>query len=157
MFNVLLQILDDGRLTDGKGRVVNFKNTVIIMTSNLQRELLKDNFRPEFLNRIDDVIVFDSLGKFQMREIAKLLLKKLNERLEKQANIKFQWTDDAVKEIAEEGYDPEFGARPLKRLLSRTVETALSKKLIRGDVESGDIVTLDFKDGEFIFNDTKTA
>ena len=157
VFNVLLQILDDGRLTDGKGRVVNFKNTVIIMTSNLQRELLKDNFRPEFLNRIDDVIVFDSLGKFQMREIAKLLLKKLNERLEKQANIKFQWTDDAVKEIAEEGYDPEFGARPLKRLLSRTVETALSKKLIRGDVESGDIVTLDFKDGEFIFNDTKTA
>ena len=130
VFNVLLQILDDGRLTDGKGRVVNFKNTVIIMTSNLQRELLKDNFRPEFLNRIDDVIVFDSLGKFQMREIAKLLLKKLNERLEKQANIKFQWTDDAVKEIAEEGYDPEFGARPLKRLLSRTVETALSKKLV---------------------------
>ena len=157
VFNVLLQILDDGRLTDGKGRLVNFKNTVIIMTSNVQKDSLKEYFRPEFLNRVDDVITFDSLGKLQMKEIADLLLKQLAIRLEKQADVKFKWTQDAAKEIAEEGYDPEFGARPLRRLLSRTVETALSKKLIRGDIIPNEVVTLDFKDGEFIFNSAKNS
>lgn len=157
VFNVLLQILDDGRLTDGKGRLVNFKNTVIIMTSNVQKDSLKEYFRPEFLNRVDDVITFDSLGKLQMKEIADLLLKQLAIRLEKQADVKFKWTPEAAKEIAEEGYDPEFGARPLRRLLSRTVETALSKKLIRGDIIPNEVVTLDFKDGEFIFNSAKNS
>ena len=176
VFNVLLQILDDGRLTDGKGRVVNFKNTVIIMTSNLGsqeilqrakigfitnkafaeaesiiKNLLKDYFRPEFLNRIDDIIVFKSLAKEQVKAIAEILLKTLGERLAKQANINLTWTQGAVDTLADKGFDANYGARPLKRLLTRTVETELSKKIIAGEVKDGDTVEIDF-DGDFTFN-----
>ncbi|MBR2775000.1 MAG: ATP-dependent chaperone ClpB [Selenomonadaceae bacterium] len=176
VFNVLLQILDDGRLTDGKGRVVNFKNTVIIMTSNLGsqeilqrakigfitskafaeaesiiKNLLKDYFRPEFLNRIDDIIVFKSLAKEQVKAIAEILLKTLGERLSKQANINLTWTQGAVDTLADKGFDANYGARPLKRLLTRTVETELSKKIIAGEVKDGDTVEIDF-DGDFTFN-----
>ena len=181
VFNVLLQILDDGRLTDGKGRVVNFKNTVIIMTSNLGsqeilqrakigfitnkafaeaesiiKDLLKDYFRPEFLNRIDDIIVFKSLAKEQVKAIAEILLKTLGERLSKQANINLTWTQGAVDTLADKGFDANYGARPLKRLLTRTVETELSKKIIAGEVKDGDTVEIDF-DGDFIFNAKNTS
>lgn len=177
VFNVLLQILDDGRLTDGKGRVVNFKNTVIIMTSNLGsqeilqrakigfitnkafaeaenviKDMLKNYFRPEFLNRIDDIIIFKSLAKDQVKAIAEILLKNLSERLEKQINVKLTWTQAAVDALSEQGFDANFGARPLRRLLTHTVETELSKKIIAGEVKDGDTVEIDFADKKFVFN-----
>ncbi len=179
VFNVLLQILDDGRLTDGKGRVVNFKNTVIIMTSNLGsqeilqrakigfitnkdfqeaesviKDMLKEYFRPEFLNRVDDIVVFKSLAKEQVKAIAEILLKNLSARLEKQTNIILTWTEQAVEALASQGFDPNFGARPLRRLLSRTVETELSKKIIAGDVKDGDTVEIDFDGNAFTFRAT---
>ena len=168
IFNVLLQILDDGRLTDGKGRVVNFKNTIIIMTSNLGsheiletkdfaqaekavRELLKKYFRPEFLNRVDDIIVFKALGKDQVRNIATILLKRLSERLEKQVKIHLTWTDEALQALADQGYDPQFGARPLRRLIVHTVETALSRDIISGVVREGDTVSINYDGQQFPF------
>ena len=168
VFNVLLQILDDGRLTDGKGRVVNFKNTVIIMTSNLGsheilskkyeeavqavRGLLKEYFRPEFLNRVDDTIVFKGLSKDDVKHIAAIMLAALGKRLERQTDIELTWNDDAIAALAEEGFDPDFGARPLRRLLTHTVETELSKKIIAGDVRGGDVVELGFDGKNFTFN-----
>jgi len=167
VFNVLLQILDDGRLTDGKGRVVNFKNTVIIMTSNLGsheilnkdyeeaeaavKEILKDYFRPEFLNRVDDIVVFKALAKEQVREIADLMLKNLNERVSKQVKITLSWDDEVLQYLSDEGYEPNFGARPLRRLLTRVVETELSKAIIRGDVAEGDNVAMTVTDGHISF------
>lgn len=176
VFNVLLQILDDGRLTDGKGRVVNFKNTVIIMTSNLGsqeilqrakigfitnkdfqeaetviKDMLKNYFRPEFLNRVDDIVVFKSLAKEQVKAIAEILLKNLNARLEKQTNITLTWTDKAVEALASQGFDPNFGARPLRRLLTHTVETELSKKIIAAEIKDGDTVEIDFDGKNFTF------
>ena len=167
VFNVLLQILDDGRLTDGKGRVVNFKNTVIIMTSNLGsheilnksyeeakgavKEILKDYFRPEFLNRVDDIIVFKALQKEQVKNIAAIMLKSLSDRLEKQIKISLTWTDEALTALADKGFDPNFGARPLRRLLTHTVETSLSKQIIRGDVREGDTVEIGYDRMDFTF------
>ena len=167
VFNVLLQILDDGRLTDGKGRVVNFKNTVIIMTSNLGsdiilnkkfdeaetavKDLLKNYFRPEFLNRIDDIIVFKSLAKEQVKSIAKILLQNLSNRLEKQIKIKLTWTDTAIDALADQGFDPNFGARPLRRFLSHTVETSLSKLIIAGNIRENETVQIDFDGKNFLF------
>ena len=167
VFNVLLQILDDGRLTDGKGRVVNFKNTVIIMTSNLGsheilnkdyeeakgavKELLKEYFRPEFLNRVDDTIVFKALEKEQVKGIAAILLKALGKRLEKQVGIALAWSEEALTALADKGFDPNFGARPLRRLLTHTVETELSKEIIKGEVQEGDTVRIEAENGEFVF------
>ena len=169
VFNVLLQILDDGRLTDGKGRVVNFKNTVIIMTSNLGsheilnqedfataeklvRDILKDYFRPEFLNRVDDIIVFKALDKEQVRQIARIMLENLNKRLQHQVNISLSWSDEALTKLADEGVEPNFGARPLRRLLSHTVETQLSKEIIKGNIKEGDTVDINVNGEEFTFN-----
>ena len=168
VFNVLLQILDDGRLTDGKGRVVNFKNTVIIMTSNLGsqeildkpyheaeqnvKEMLKDYFRPEFLNRIDDIIVFKALAKEQIKAIAAILLKNLQMRLEKQVGLELSWDDKVLDALATQGFDANFGARPLRRLLTHTVETALSKEIIAGSIAEGDMVKLNYTDGKFLFS-----
>ena len=167
VFNVLLQILDDGRLTDGKGRVVNFKNTVIIMTSNLGsheilnkdyaeakqavQDILKDYFRPEFLNRVDDIIVFKALAKEQVKNIAAIMLKALGERLARQVKITLGWNDAALTALADQGFDPSFGARPLRRLLVHTVETALSKEIIKGSIKEGDTVEIGFADGTFTF------
>ena len=167
VFNVLLQILDDGRLTDGKGRVVNFKNTVIIMTSNLGsheilnkdfaeaeqavKDLLKEYFRPEFLNRVDDIVVFKALAKEQVRKIAQILLQGLNARLEKQVGISLQWSDEVLTRLSEQGFDPNFGARPLRRLLSHTVETALSKEIIKGEIQEGDKVAIGIEGDGFSF------
>lgn len=168
IFNVLLQILDDGRLTDGKGRVVNFKNTIIIMTSNLGsheileskdydeankkvRDLLKQYFRPEFLNRIDDIVVFKALQKEQVKDIASILLERLGKRLEKQVKIHLTWTDNALQALADQGFNPQFGARPLRRLITHTVETALSRDIIAGTIREGDTVSIDFDGNEFTF------
>ena len=169
IFNVLLQILDDGRLTDGKGRVVNFKNTIIIMTSNLGsheileakdfneasakvHELLKQYFRPEFLNRVDDIVVFKALQKEQVKDIAKTLLHRLNDRLEKQVKIHLTCTDEALDALADKGFDPQFGARPLRRLITHTVETALSRDIIAGTVKEGDTVSIGYDGTNFFFN-----
>ena len=165
VFNVLLQILDDGRLTDGKGRVVNFKNTVIIMTSNLGsheilnkkfeeaeaavKGLLKEYFRPEFLNRVDDVVVFHALDRAEVKSIAALLLKSLGARLEKQIRLRLTWSDAALDALADQGFDPDFGARPLKRLLSHTIETLISEKVIKGEVQEGDTVAIGLVGGKF--------
>ncbi|MBR1859226.1 MAG: AAA family ATPase, partial [Selenomonadaceae bacterium] len=179
IFNLLLQNLDDGRLTDGKGRVVNFKNTVIIMTSNLGsqeilqrakigfitnkdfaeaesviKDMLKAQFRPEFLNRIDDIIVFKSLAKDQVKAIAQILLNNLGARLEKQIKVKLTWTDVAIEALANQGFDPNFGARPLRRFLSHTVETSLSKLIIAGEIKENDTVQIDFNGTDFLFHKT---
>lgn len=172
IFNVLLQILDDGRLTDGKGRVVNFKNTIIIMTSNLGsheileskdydeankkvRELLKQYFRPEFLNRVDDIVVFKALQKEQVRDIAAILLERLGNRLEKQVKIHLSWTDAALQELADKGFNPQFGARPLRRLITHTVETALSRDIIAGTIREGDSVSIDYDGSSFTFTPSR--
>jgi ATP-dependent Clp protease ATP-binding subunit ClpB len=166
VFNILLQILDDGRLTDGKGRTVDFKNTVIIMTSNLGSgeilkrageaaddevfAILKSYFRPEFLNRIEDIIVFKALTKEQVAGIAGIMLNNLNQRLTKQINISLIWGQDVLNLLANEGYDPAFGARPLRRLISRVVETELSKKIVQGSVPEGSTVELKVENGKVI-------
>jgi ATP-dependent Clp protease ATP-binding subunit ClpB len=163
VFNVLLQILDDGRLTDGHGRTVNFKNTVIIMTSNLAstqiqelaenkgteweiethvREALKRVFRPEFLNRIDETIIFHSLEKEQLRQIVDIQLGYLSDRLN-QRNISLEVTDAAKNLLLEEGYDSTYGARPLKRAIQHKLENALSQKLLAGEFADGDTITID--------------
>lgn len=168
VFNVLLQILDDGRLTDGKGRVVSFKNTVIIMTSNLGsheilnaadfsqaetavREILKNYFRPEFLNRLDDIIVFKGLDRHQVKQIAGILLATLDERLRRQVKITLTWTDEVLELLSSQGFDPNYGARPLRRLLAHTVETALSKKIIKGEIKEGDTVQIGIAGNELTF------
>ena len=167
VFNVLLQILDDGRLTDGKGRVVSFKNTVIIMTSNLGsheilnrsyeeaevavRDLLKEYFRPEFLNRVDDIVVFKALAKAQIKDIAELLLKDLAKRIEKQIKLHLTWDDEAAEYLAQKGFDPDFGARPLRRLLTKVVETELSRKIIAGTVSEGDAICMKLKNDAIVF------
>ncbi len=156
VFNVLLQVLDDGRLTDGKGRIVDFKNTLIIMTSNLgSSEIMKEQgnidrekiqqmlmnfFRPEFLNRVDDIVVFKPLQAEQIKDIVKLVLKELGERLAKQLELTLTYTDEAVGYLAKAGFDPAFGARPLKRLIVHTVENILGKKIVAGEIKNGDKV-----------------
>lgn len=154
VFNVLLQVLDDGRLTDGQGRSVDFKNTLIIMTSNLGsaeimrkqgkidrddvQQMLMNFFRPEFLNRVDDIVVFKPLQAEQIKDIVKLVLKELAERLAKQLEIKLTATDEAVAHLASAGFDPAFGARPLKRLIVHTVENLLARKIVAGEIKNGD-------------------
>ena len=163
VFNVLLQVLDDGRLTDGQGRNVDFKNTLIIMTSNLgSAEIMKKQgqisreevqsmlmqfFRPEFLNRVDDIVVFKALEKEQIHDIVKMILKELDERLEKQLDLTLTYSDEAVAYLAETGFDPAFGARPLKRLIVHTVENLLGKKIVSGEIKSGETVRVVLKNG----------
>ena len=177
VFNILLQVLDDGRLTDSKGRTVDFRNTVIIMTSNVgadalkyQKNLgfslgdtdskyknmkttmldeLKKAFRPEFLNRIDEMIVFHSLEKEQLKEIVSFMANALTKRLKEQ-DIELELTESALEKIAQEGYDPQYGARPIRRALQKHVEDRLSEELLKGNVLTGQVVVFDYKDGEFI-------
>ncbi len=180
VFNILLQILDDGRLTDGKGKTVDFKNTVIIMTSNVgahtikkqrtlgfvaseenlvksEYEKMKENvmeelrrtFRPEFLNRIDDIIVFHSLEREHIGRIVDLMLKDLNKRL-KEMHISLDVSKAAIEHVAEKGYDPQFGARPLKRAIQKMIEDKLSEEFLRGAIQSGSTVLVDVKDDELV-------
>ena len=150
VFNVLLQVLDDGRLTDNKGRVVNFKNTLIIMTSNLTEEQLRASVRPEFINRIDEIIHFSELSENDIKAVVGLQISRIHKMLEEQG-IDLRVTDDAIDYIAREGYDPQFGARPVKRALQRLVLNELSKAIIGGKVDSNKPVVVELRDGELKF------
>ena len=151
VFDVLLQILDDGRLTDGQGRTVDFRNTVIIMTSNIRSsEALTEHFRPEFLNRIDEIVVFKPLSREQLGEIVELQLTRLRERLAERG-LGLELTDEAKELVAEAGWDPTYGARPLKRALQRLVENPLALRLLEGEFAEGDTVRVDARDGELVF------
>ena len=172
VFNVLLQVLDDGRLTDSQGRTVDFKNTVLIMTSNLgSQEILdaqekglsyellhalvmreaKQHFRPEFLNRIDEAVVFHPLDTTHLSHIVTIQLERLRQRLEER-RITLNVSEAATKELASRGYDPVYGARPLKRLIQHEIETPLSRLIVKGDVLDGNTVTVDFQNGEMKFS-----
>lgn len=182
VFNMLLQILEDGRLTDSQGRTVDFKNTVIIMTSNVGARLITEKqsslgfnsenenaeesekkdikelvtgelrkvFRPEFLNRVDDIIVFNKLNKDEIKQIAVKMLETLENRLDKM-NIKISFTDNAISEIADKGFDENYGARPLRRAIQNEIEDPLSEQMLEGKVKDGAVVTCDFSDGQFTF------
>ena len=149
VFNVLLQVLDDGRLTDSHGRTVSFKNTVIIMTSNAPKDALKDIFRPEFLNRLDEILEFDSLNEKQIAEIVKLQLKDFAKRLAEQ-DFKLVVDDKALAQLAKDGYDPAFGARPVKRAIQRELENPIAKNIIAGKYLPGAEIKVTAKDGAIV-------
>ncbi|CAJ0781909.1 Chaperone protein ClpB [Ralstonia psammae] len=170
VFNVLLQVLDDGRLTDGQGRTVDFKNTVIVMTSNLGSQLIqqmatepadvikgavwqevKTHFRPEFLNRIDEVVVFHALDQRNIESIARIQLKRLAARLA-QMDLALEITDEAVAKLASAGYDPVFGARPLKRAIQQQLENPVARMILEGKFAPKDVVPVDYRDGQFSFD-----
>jgi len=151
VFNVLLQILDDGRLTDGQGRTVDFRNTVLIMTSNVRSaEAMTEVFRPEFLNRIDEIVEFHPLSKEQIGEIVELQLRRVEARLAERG-LRLELTDGARAALAEAGWDPTYGARPLKRAIQRLLENPLALRLLEGEFAEGDTVRVDAKDGELLF------
>ncbi|HVM57701.1 MAG TPA: ATP-dependent chaperone ClpB [Gaiellaceae bacterium] len=157
VFDVLLQVLDDGRLTDGHGRTVDFRNTVLIMTSNIRSEgELRDRFRPEFLNRVDEIVVFKPLSREQIGEIVELQLGRLRERLAER-HIELELTDAAKELLAEAGWDPAYGARPLKRAIQRLVENPLALRLLDGEFVDGDHIVVDEDDGELTFARAGTA
>jgi len=168
VFNTLLQLLDDGRLTDGQGRTVDFRNTIVIMTSNLGSAIFNDptagdeerrekvladvraHFRPEFVNRVDEIIVFDSLGRDEIAAIVDIQLGVLADRLEER-HLTLKLSDAAREYLANKGYDPAFGARPLKRLIQRKIQDALAMKLLAGEITEGDTVEIDVGEGGLIF------
>ncbi|RKX19646.1 MAG: type VI secretion system ATPase TssH, partial [Candidatus Zixiibacteriota bacterium] len=177
VFNILLQVLDEGRLTDNKGRIANFRNTIIIMTSNIGSEIIYDRFkdfenknreqilektknelfdmlkqkiRPEFLNRIDEIILFTPLNKNEIKEIVQIQLNKIAATLQKQ-NIRISFDETVVELIAEEGFDPDFGARPIKRMIQRNLLNELSKAIISGTVNTGSQIHATVKDGKIVF------
>jgi ATP-dependent Clp protease ATP-binding subunit ClpB len=172
VFNVLLQVLDDGRLTDGQGRTVDFKNTVIVMTSNLgshqimqmvgqDSEAIRDavwvevkqHFRPEFLNRIDETVVFHALDQRHIEQIARIQLKVLETRLEKM-EMKLDVSPAAVAELAKVGFDPVFGARPLKRAIQQRIENPVAKLILEGKFGPKDVIPVNVEGGEFVFERT---
>ncbi len=177
-FNILLQVLEDGRLTDNKGRIANFKNTIIIMTSNLGSEIIRENFtgiaeakldeayektkeqinlllkkniRPEFLNRIDEVVIFRPLGIDQLEGIIHIQLELLKKLLKKQ-DITIDLSDSAIEYIKKEGFDMQYGARPLKRIIQKKLVDQLSMAMLRGEVEPGKHVLIDVENGKLVFN-----
>ncbi len=169
VFNILLQILDDGRITDSQGRTVDFKNTIIILTSNLGSPYLLDGiepdgsirqeaqdavmaelrraFRPEFLNRLDEIILFKPLTRENLTEIVDLLVASLRRRLEDR-DLNLVLTEEAKQLVIERGYDPLYGARPLRRVLQSSVETLVARTILRGDLSAGDTITVDVRNGE---------
>jgi ATP-dependent Clp protease ATP-binding subunit ClpB len=183
VYNVLLQVLDDGRLTDNKGRVVNFKNTIIIMTSNMGSQVIQENFenvtednkeqivektkvevvnllrqtiRPEFLNRIDEVIMFQPLMKKEIRGIIKIQLDSLRKQVLNNG-IELQFSDYAIDYLAENGYDPQFGARPLKRLVQKEIVNQLSRRILAADIDKTKPVLVDVFDGTVVFRNEEFA
>jgi ATP-dependent Clp protease ATP-binding subunit ClpB len=181
VFNILLQVLDDGRLTDNKGRLVNFKNTIIIMTSNIGSHLIQDNFatlndknhdavvaktkselfellkhtiRPEFLNRIDELIMFTPLNREELKDIVKLQFKQVQDTLD-EMGIKMVASDEALDWLAQLGYDPQFGARPLKRVIQKRILNELSKDILAGKVDKESSIKLDLKNNQFVFTNLK--
>ena len=173
MFNILLQVLDDGRITDSQGRTVDFKNTIIILTSNLGanvildgiqddgtisaeatnevHKILKQSFRPEFLNRLDEIIMFEPLSKSQIKGIIDLILEKLKKRLEDK-QINFEVTNKAKEEILMQGYDASFGARPLKRFVQHEIETLVAKTILEKGIMPNITLEIDELNGEFVVN-----
>jgi len=171
VFNILLQVLDDGRLTDGQGRTVDFRNTVIVMTSNLGSDLIQrmageenyeamkssvlevvgNHFRPEFINRIDEVVVFHPLEKSQIRGIADIQLAHLRKRLTER-DMALEVSNTALDKLVEAGYDPVYGARPLKRAVQQQIENGLAQAILRGDFAVGDTVRVDVEDGNMVFS-----
>ena len=151
VFNILLQLLDDGRLTDNQGRTVDFKNTIIIMTSNLQESQLKSFFRPEFLNRIDDIIVFQSLNLEEIEKIVDLTVESLVKRL-KDRGIELEMSPEARSYIAKESYDEEFGARPVKRYIQRNLENQIAEMIIGSKVVDGQTIEVDVSDNGLMFD-----
>jgi len=157
VFDVLLQILDDGRLTDGHGRTVDFRNTVLIMTSNLRSaDAMRERFRPEFLNRIDEIVEFAPLTREQLAEIVELQLARLRQRLAERG-LQLELTDRAKQVVTEAGWDPTYGARPLKRALQRLVENPLALRLLEGEFQEGDTIRVDAQDGELVFTKAEAA
>jgi len=183
VFNVLLQVLDDGRLTDGQGRTVDFKNTVVIMTSNVGSqfiagfttrgdagdesayeamkahviESLRLQFRPEFLNRVDEIIIFEPLTQAELDDVVELMLQEVEERLTDR-RVTVEVTAAAKKALVEEGYDPTYGARPLRRVVERQVESALARRILAGEFAEGDHVLVDYVEGEgYTFAKVKEA
>jgi ATP-dependent Clp protease ATP-binding subunit ClpB len=182
VFNILLQVLDDGRLTDNKGRVVNFKNTIIIMTSNMGSAIIQENFekinsknkwsvmettrleviellkksmRPEFLNRIDEMIMFTPLMKEEIAGIVSIQLEQLKQLLADNS-IQLEYTEALVSHLAEEGFDPQYGARPLKRYIQKEIVNVLSKKILSGEIQTDKVLLLDVDtSGMIVFNNTK--
>jgi ATP-dependent Clp protease ATP-binding subunit ClpC len=179
VFNILLQVLEDGRLTDSKGRVVDFRNTVVIMTSNVGAqqihrdsgigfrtvvdersdyeamkgkvtEELKRTFRPEFLNRVDEIVVFHALNKVHIGQIVEIMAKDLRQQL-KEMDITLLITDEAKELLANKGFDPDFGARPLRRAIQRYIENPLAEEILKGTFGEGGTITVDAKEGEFVF------
>jgi ATP-dependent Clp protease ATP-binding subunit ClpB len=157
VLNVLLQLLDDGRLTDGQGRTVDFRNTVVIMTSNVRSaDALRDVFRPEFLNRIDEIVEFAPLTRDQLGEIVELQLARLRQRLADRG-LALELTDAAKETLAEAGWDPTYGARPLKRAIQRLVENPLALRLLEGELREGDTIRVDAEDGEVTFEKARAV
>ncbi len=175
VFNVLLQVLDDGRLTDGQGRTVDFRNTVIVMTSNLGSQMIqqmagddyqviklavmaevKAYFRPEFINRIDEVVVFHALDERHIAQIARIQLKRLEQRLA-QMGMKLEVSDAAIQELAKAGFDPVYGARPLKRAIQQEIENPLAKEILAGHFAPKDVIRVDYEDGRFVFEQVMEA
>jgi ATP-dependent Clp protease ATP-binding subunit ClpB len=176
VFNVLLQVLDDGRLTDGHGRTVDFRNTVIVMTSNLGSQIIQkmageenyarmkaavmevvgEHFRPEFINRVDDIVVFHPLSAAQLRKIVVIQLGYLRKRLaEREIDLKL--SDKALDKLAEAGFDPVYGARPLKRAIQSRIENPLAQEILKGAFHPGETIEVDVRDGEMVFRAKKAA
>ena len=153
VFNILLQVLDDGRLTDNKGRTVDFKNTILIMTSNLRYEELKTRMRPEFLNRIDEIVTFDPLSKDNIREIVRIQMDILRKKFEDD-NIQLSFTKAFEDDMVENGYDPEYGARPVKRLIQRELVNQLAKEILEGKIRKDSKIVVDCKDGKTILRNS---
>jgi ATP-dependent Clp protease ATP-binding subunit ClpB len=170
VFNALLQILDDGRMTDGKGRTVDFKNTVLIMTSNVGTQWLQEvedknsaevkkrvmdalraTFKPEFLNRIDEIVIFNSLGPEEIKKIVEIQMGLMAKRLEA-SKITLELTDKAKEFLANSGFDPVYGARPLKRTIQHLVQDPLAMKILDGSVKEGDHLRMDVRDGNLVFH-----
>ena len=169
VFNILLQVLDDGRLTDGQGRTVDFKNTVIIMTSNLASQMIQDKanedyqilklavmgevknyFKPEFINRIDEVVVFHALAEKNIQSIANIQLDRLRNRL-LSMEMKIEFTEEAIKQVAQAGFDMVYGARPLKRAIQSEIENPLAKKILNGEFSGKDNIQVNFDKNKFTF------
>jgi ATP-dependent Clp protease ATP-binding subunit ClpB len=169
VFNILLQIFDDGRLTDGQGRTIDFKNSIIILTSNIGAQMIYDDqnsdsdslkdklfpllhqyFKPEFINRLDEIIVFQKLNREEIKQIVELNLQHLKKRLLDQ-RVVLDFTPALIDKIADEGYDPQFGARPLKRVIQREIENRLASKLIAGQITHNNQITVDYQEGSYLF------
>jgi len=172
VFNVLLQVLDDGRLTDGQGRTVDFRNTILIMTSNLAADVIQESaeadlsdvrgrvmeivqrhFRPEFLNRLDEVVLFKRLTRDDLRRIVELRIEEVRQLL-KERHIDLRLTDAAREQLLQEGYNPQFGARPLKRVIQKRIQNPLAKRILAGEFAEGDVIEVDWQGGEFVFRKT---